>query len=95
MQGNVLQGKEFNELYKGKPFIKLTNKDEIHNGFKFKTGLNVDTVPFDPSSGCKPGGIYFCEFSNIVSWLDYNGTPNQYYRYVLIPRRFEGLHWKE
>jgi hypothetical protein len=59
--GKVLPGKEFNKLNKGKQLIKLTNIEENHNGFQFNTGLNIDTVPFNPSGDCKPGGIYFCE----------------------------------
>lgn len=31
----------------------------IHHDFKYTTGLNVDTVPFNPSGECKPGGLYY------------------------------------
>ena len=47
-QPNILTGSEFNRLYGHLEFYKFTNKEEIHNGFQFRDGLNVDTVPFYP-----------------------------------------------
>jgi len=38
---------------------KITCENEIHNGFQFHDGLNIDTVPFNPNGSCKPGGIYY------------------------------------
>ena len=52
-------GKEFNEINKS-VLWKLTNIDEIHNSFVFKTGLNVDTIKFNPLGESELGGIYFC-----------------------------------
>lgn len=40
-------------------YYKILNEQENHNGFQFKTGLNVDTNKFNPSWDCQPGGIYF------------------------------------
>lgn len=65
-------GKEFNQKFKDIIFVKLTNKDEYHNGFQFKTGLNEDVVEFNPSGDCLSGGIYFCEFYKIYKWIKYN-----------------------
>ncbi len=45
MMAKALTGRQFNEKYKGHTFVKLTNKSEIHNGFQFQTGLNIDRVP--------------------------------------------------
>ena len=39
-------------------YYKITNKDEQHQGMKYKTGLNVDIVPFD-SYEYSAGGIHF------------------------------------
>jgi len=39
----MITGKEFNELYKNKKFVKLTNEESTHNSFKFEEGLNTDT----------------------------------------------------
>ncbi len=50
-------------LLHGSKFYRLTNQDECHRGFQYKTGLNVDIVPFVPSGSCQPGGLYF--FSDI------------------------------
>jgi hypothetical protein len=75
----MISGKEFNDKlandsafshYK-KELVKLTVENNIHNGFEFKEGLNVDTVPFDASGTCKKGGFYFT-FSHCWSeWLNY------------------------
>ena len=53
-------------------FYKFTNKEEVHNGFKYKTGLNVDTQPFNPSGDCKPGGLYFAR-EDIFAFVKYDG----------------------
>ena len=42
---------------------RLTNKNECHNGFQYRDGLNVDTIPFTPEGQCQPGGLYF--FSDV------------------------------
>jgi len=39
----TLTGIEFKQLYPNTLFYKLTNETENHNGFQFKTGLNIDT----------------------------------------------------
>src|SRR5665647_3665118 len=82
---SLLTGKEFNAKYTGKTLVKLTSESECHNGFQFKDGLNVDTVPFNPTSECKPGGIYFCELSKFFYWTIYNEKQMIWYRKVTIP----------
>ena len=48
----------------GLRLYRLTYEDEKHNGFQYQDGLNVDTLPFNPSGECEPGGLYFfCEES--------------------------------
>jgi len=49
-------------------YYKITNKDEVHHEFSFKTGINIDTVPFNPSGDCKTGGIYFAR-EDILGFL--------------------------
>jgi hypothetical protein len=66
MQGEVISGGKFNWIYRDKQFVKLTNKEENHNGFQFQTGLNVDTSPFNPKGECRPGGIYFYEINKML-----------------------------
>jgi hypothetical protein len=41
----------------------------IHHGFKYQRGLNIDTVPFNPTGSCLPGGLYFSDKENIVNYL--------------------------
>lgn len=54
-------------------FVKLTNESCCHNGFQFREGLNVDTVPFSTKTECCAGGIYFTTTEHFYEWLDYGG----------------------
>nr|QBK88685.1 MAG: hypothetical protein LCMiAC01_03630 [Mimivirus LCMiAC01] len=74
--GKVYAGKLFNKLFKDTILVKFTNEAEIHNGFKFEKGLNVDSIPFNPYGSCTPGGIYITEFDNAELWIDYNDNNN-------------------
>jgi len=51
-------------------FYKILNENENHHEFQFKTGLNVDPIPFNPSGSCEPGGIYFSR-EDILAFLNY------------------------
>ena len=64
-------------------YLKFTVSDETHNGFKFKTGLNTDTNPFDPDPKheCGPYGLYFTDVMNWDKWID-----GQYVREVTLPK---------
>ena len=86
---SILTGKEFNEKYGDKKFVKLTNESENHNGYQFQTGLNVDTVEFNPKGSCQPGGIYFCELGKLSKWLEYYYQKMVYGRSVSIPEDAE------
>jgi hypothetical protein len=50
-------------------YYKITNQDEIHHKLQYKTGLNVDVLPFNPSGDCESGGIYFAR-KDILAFLD-------------------------
>jgi hypothetical protein len=63
-------------------YYKITNEDEIHNGMKYKTGLNIDTQPFNPSGRCEPGGIYFSR-EDIFAFLSYD---SYWIRKVTLPK---------
>ena len=54
-----------------KKLYKLLNKEKCHHGFQYQTGLNIDTIPFNPDESCRPGGLYFTDFSNILYNLNY------------------------
>ena len=92
MSHTVLIGKRFNDLYTHK-LVKLTNGLENHNGYQFQTGLNVDSIPFNPKGECRAGGIYFCSFEKLPLWLDYDIKPMIYARLVTIPH--DALVWVE
>jgi hypothetical protein len=49
-------------------FYKLLAPDLCHHGFTYKAGLNVDTLPFDPSGDCKPGGLYYTTLEHLPHW---------------------------
>ena len=51
-------------------YYKILNEKENHKGFQYKTGLNVDTIPFNPTGDCQPGGLYFAR-ENILGFLKY------------------------
>jgi len=51
-------------------FYKITNEEEKHNGLQYKTGLNVDPLPWNPSGDCAPGGIYFSR-EDILAFIEY------------------------
>ena len=85
--GKTISGKEFNDNFKdlSNRLIKLTNKTEIHNGFQFVSGENVDTIEFNPEGECKKGGIYFTDIDNFHIWLEYNDNVMKYCRRVVLP----------
>jgi hypothetical protein len=84
-QMSTLTGAEFNALFSNTAFYKLTCGTEIHHGFTFVTGLNVDTLPFSPQGSCSPGGFYFTEENKIALWIDYAYQPMKYIRKVILP----------
>ncbi len=52
-------------------FLKVLNKDLKHHGFQYKEGLNVDTVPFNPSGDCESGGLYYATTEHIFKFLSF------------------------
>ena len=93
MLHTVLSGNDFNQKYKENKLVKLTNDWENHNGYQFQTGLNIDSIPFNPEGQCQAGGIYFCSLGKIPMWLNYADRPMIYVRWVTIPD--DGLIWVE
>ena len=69
------------EFTQGRKFYKMLHWNEVHYGMHYKTGLNVDIVPFKPFGACSPGGIYFSSCDNILNFLS-QGT---WFREVTIP----------
>jgi len=51
--GKEITGKEFNEMFKNTPMYKFTNSEEIHFGYQYTDGLNIDPNEFDISGNVK------------------------------------------
>ena len=83
-----MSGEEFYTRFPNlsKRLVKLTSNTECHNEFQFKTGLNVDSIPFYPKDECQPGGMYFTDIDNISRWLDYSDDEMKYCRTVKLPK---------
>jgi hypothetical protein len=54
------------------PYVKLTTQDCIHNGYKYKEGLNTFNGKFNNKKICSHGGLYFCNKKDIGLWIYYN-----------------------
>ena len=67
----LLTVKDFNKKYSNIELYKVLKKDYTHNNFKYKDGLNIDTVPFSPVGQCSRGGIYVSELNKLGLWLSY------------------------
>jgi hypothetical protein len=80
----VLKGSEFNKKYANKKFYKLTKSNEIHHGYKFCDGLNVDTLQIGLIDDFQIEGLYFCEEKYVKNWLTYTDDLI-YIRKVSIP----------
>ncbi len=80
----ILTGRQFNEFtaFHSHKWVRLTNEKECHNGFQYKTGLNVDTNPFDPDTDCGDG-LFFCLQEDCFRWA--GDGKMQHIRPVTIP----------
>jgi hypothetical protein len=52
-------------------FRKCLNNKLTHWNFQYKIGLNEDTIPFNPSGSCKPGGLHFTTNNKINDFIGY------------------------
>lgn len=88
--GKTMTGKVFNESFDSSDtnFIKLTNATEIHRGFQFRDGLNIDTnINGSHSLGICNEGIHFTTEVYAHNWIVYNDETGimRYMRKVTIP----------
>jgi len=51
-------------------FYKILKEDESHNDLQYKTGLNIDPIPFNPSGSCQSGGMYYAQ-EDILAFIEY------------------------
>jgi hypothetical protein len=82
-----LSGKIFNQFAKfhNMELVKLTNVNELHNGYQFKGGLNEDTLRFMPYGSCSAGGIYFIPKTDELLWYKYADKVMYWRRSVTVP----------
>ena len=76
-------GQDFNKILGAKKLYRFTYHDEIHNGFQYKDGLNIDHLEFYPYGTCGSGGLYFVDENNIWNYLI--NSDFQWIREVTIP----------
>lgn len=56
---------------RNKTYYKIIDKNLTHFTFRYKLGLNVDHIKFNPKNTCQPGGLYFTDADNINQFLSY------------------------
>jgi hypothetical protein len=67
------EGQEITPLeLKHKRLVKVLYPTLKHYNFQYQEGLNIDHLPFNPSSQCSPGGLYFCEFNDVALYISYD-----------------------
>ena len=65
-------------------FFKLMHEHELHHGFRFSDGLQVDSKPWNARPG--EGGFHFCEEQDVLWWAEhvFGGRPG-WVRSVSVP----------
>ena len=63
----VFSGKEFNELYLNRKFLKVL-RAQAHYRFNLVEGVNVDSIAFRPEE-FKPGGLNFTDETNLFEHI--------------------------
>ena len=81
----MISGKQFNEKYPNTLFVKLTNKQSLHNGYQYKNGLNILDGDFNEENICAKGGLYFCAYNDFGKWVNYREMKMEYMWTVKIP----------
>lgn len=66
-ENTEMSGADFTAQY-GRVYFKWINGYRQHYGFRYRLGLNVDNVPFEPAGECRAGGLYFTNCENIHSF---------------------------
>jgi hypothetical protein len=66
-----MSGKKFKKLFPNYKPHKIISESFIHNNYKYKLGLNIDSVKFNPTSTCFKGGLYLSDLTDIHQYLRY------------------------
>lgn len=83
-----VKGKQLKDIL----LYKITNFQENHNEFQYKTGVNIDEEKFRPEGDCmgskatpfRGGGLYFCQLIDILRWINYGNIIGYYIRKVKL-----------
>lgn len=51
--------------------VKLLNCRMRHRNLQYVDGITYDSIPFDPSGSCGPGGVYWTRLKHIRNFLDF------------------------
>jgi len=60
-------------------YFKITNANENHHGFQYCDGLNILKEKFNKTGSCVPGGLYFTNAKNILSFLRFGTNLRKVY----------------
>jgi hypothetical protein len=52
-------------------YVKILHSNLKQKKFQYKKGLNIDTIPFNPTGSCQPGGLYYTQFRYFTKFLQY------------------------
>ncbi len=63
-------------------YFKLTNYTNSSRGFKYDTGINVDTNQFKPFGCCSGGGLYFCKLEDLYQFRLFG----RYLTPIIVPK---------
>ena len=57
----IYDGETFNDILRVKNLtcVKFFVDSEVQFGHSYQDGLNIDSIPFNPSGQCNSGGLYF------------------------------------
>lgn len=77
----ILGGDKFNQIYKDRRFIVITDELDKFGEIKLVDGLNIDKTQFTPYKDA-PGGFHFVEQSKVYEWITID---HMYIRDVYIP----------
>ena len=50
-------------------FIKFLKRGLTHRDMKYKEGLNEDSIEFNPTGSCRPGGLYYTDFNHFFTFM--------------------------
>lgn len=80
--GKTVSGSELEKILDGMPLLKFMHDDNKHFDLLYRTGMNIDFLPFSPSGQCQPGGLYV---TTLKDYYFHQGRFGAYARRVIVP----------